>query len=286
MNLSKVEYGVASVHLGLLLINDSTYKKKRISIAIAIILFAAIFSTLPFSNVTSDLSNPSVLTDHITIFIDENTDFTKWYYYISGNGTSNNPYLLDNWSIDATSDHGIFIENTDAYFMIRNCYIFNGTNQSNENNGFHLKNVKNGVIENNRIEANNIGIYIEECNNITLHNNTILNNTYNFQITSSSSSYYYSEYDHTISTNNTVNGRPIYYLIGQSNKIIPSNAGFVGLVNCNNITVENLTLDHNGHGIILVSTTNSTIKNNTCHSNNYNGIYLISSSNNIIDNNT
>jgi hypothetical protein len=96
-------------------------------------------------------------------------------------------------------------------------------------------------------------------------------NTYNFDVVSSYSlSYYRSQ---NIDTSNTVNEKPIYYWVDQQDKQIPDDAGYVGIVNCTNITVKDLTLTNNGQGIFSICTENSRIENVTT-SNNSCGICL------------
>ncbi|MCK4347036.1 MAG: right-handed parallel beta-helix repeat-containing protein, partial [Thermoplasmatales archaeon] len=82
---------------------------------------------------------------------------------------------------------------------------------------------------------------------------------------------------------NTVNGKPLAYLENVSDQII-TEAGQVILVNCDNITAENLDLSNASVGIELFKTKNSNIKNIKASNNEY-SIYLWDSSNNTIMNN-
>ena len=84
--------------------------------------------------------------------------------------------------------------------------------------------------------------------------------------------------------NNTVNGKPLVYLEDATNYTITS-AGQVILVNCNNITAENLELSSTIVGIELWETDNSVIANNTVSSN-IGGICLHHSSGNALTDNT
>jgi parallel beta-helix repeat protein len=88
-----------------------------------------------------------------------------------------------------------------------------------------------------------------------------------------------------VDASNTVNGKAIYYWVGQSSKTVPSDAGTVILVNCTNITVQNLNLTGNYDGVQLAFTYDSTIIGNLIQ-NNSRGIRLFGSSdNNVADNN-
>jgi parallel beta-helix repeat protein len=93
---------------------------------------------------------------------------------------------------------------------------------------------------------------------------------------------------HDIDNSNLVNGKPVLYLIGHSNEVIgPSQEiGYLGLVNCDNILVENLVFarrenNRNLSGILMANTQNSRVENCAFENNNY-GIYITCGSNNNI----
>ena len=99
-------------------------------------------------------------------------------------------------------------------------------------------------------------------------------NIYNLGIDGNQSAYFINNID----SSNTVNGEKVYYLIGDSDlEINPStfpDAGYLALVNCVGVTVQNLSLSSNGNGILLVNTQNSTLIGNTV-ANSTEGIRLI-----------
>ena len=114
-----------------------------------------------------------------------------------------------------------------------------------------------------------------------MRNNTINGNKYNFGIVESS-------FIHDVDTSNQVNGKPIHYLTNQSDLLINQssypNIGYLALIDCTNITVENLNLTNNHNGILLADTKNSTLRNNNFE-NNSRGMDIIDSSNNTIQGN-
>ncbi|MFZ7136841.1 MAG: right-handed parallel beta-helix repeat-containing protein [archaeon] len=110
------------------------------------------------------------------------------------------------------------------------------------------------VLLNNTVTDNVHGIDISSSSDNLLRNNVMVNNTYNFAVQG--------RYPQDIDDSNTVNGKSIIYWIKQENRVVPSDAGFVALVNCSCITVQDLSISNNGQGVILVSTINSTITNN------------------------
>ena len=152
--------------------------------------------------------------------------------------------------------------------------------ENNSWGGIHLYESSNNIITNNKVENNGNGILLDESNNNTITNNTMTKNKYNFHI----SGWKLSHFIQSIDTTNTVDGKPIYYLVNQSDTIIPSDAGFVGVVNCQNITVRDSVLTNNYVGVLFVNTSNSRIENVSALNNDY-GIYLRESSNNIITSN-
>jgi parallel beta-helix repeat protein len=87
-----------------------------------------------------------------------------------------------------------------------------------------------------------------------------------------------------IDTSNTVNGNPIYYWVGEHDRSVPANAGWVVLRNCSRITVHGLSLQGNGDGISLCYTNDSTVTGNVV-TKNINGIKLSGSCNNVISDN-
>ncbi len=139
------------------------------------------------------------------------------------------------------------------------------------------------VISSNKITANaHYGIWLFSSDNV-LRNNSMAGNRYNFRV--------YgpiilitSDLVNDVDSSNTVDGKPVYYWVNRQDMNVPPDAGYVALINCTNITVQNLNLTKNQSGTYLFSTTNSTIIQNNMI-NNQDGIWLYySSNNNIIGN--
>ncbi len=131
----------------------------------------------------------------------------------------------------------------------------------------------NNTISRNYIANNEDGIHLFETSNNVFRNNKMINNKFSFRDISF--------YTNDIDTSNTINGKPIYYWVNEHDKTVPSDAGYVALLNCVNITVQNLELTGEDYGIMLGSTINSTLANNIIN-NNSRGIYLTKSNNNTI----
>jgi parallel beta-helix repeat protein len=159
---------------------------------------------------------------------------------------------------------------------------FTGFTLINGSMGIYVYRCKGGDIRNNLVsnftESGVELLYSEMC---TLKNNKINENRFNFYVEGSALSHYM----HDVDTSNTIDGRPIHYLVSEYNKQITSDAGYVALVNSTNIEVENLDIRNSGQGTLLAYTTNSIIANMSVKDS-YVGIDVISSSNNTIANNT
>jgi parallel beta-helix repeat protein len=88
------------------------------------------------------------------IAITNNYEFTVENGVCSGSGTAEDPYVIENWSIDAGLDeYGISIHNTSRAFVIRNVEV-TGASKS----GIYLSYVQNGTIEGCTIASNWVGV--------------------------------------------------------------------------------------------------------------------------------
>jgi parallel beta-helix repeat protein len=170
-------------------------------------------------------------------------------------------------------DCGVFLNHTTGS-SIRNCLI------TNNRIGIYLFYSKTNLLEHNIVSSNHEdGIWLWYSGNNLLTENEILNNSYNFGVFGGS----FSDFSNTIETSNTVDGKPIQYLIGVKNETFDNetNIGVLYLINCHNVTIRNLNLTRNGHGVFCYNVTDSRIENVTASENNY-GIYLQDSVSNII----
>jgi parallel beta-helix repeat protein len=127
-----------------------------------------------------------------------------------------------------------------------------------------------------------IGIYLNMAGSNVLRNNSMSDNRYNFCIDAQT----FWEFLNDMDESNTVNGKPVYYWVNQKTRQVPTDASCVLLVNSTDILVENLNVSNRcGFGVMLWSTTNSTLRN-VISTGNANGISLTLSSGNTVENNT
>jgi parallel beta-helix repeat protein len=206
------------------------------------------------SNNTTDTTipiKPIGATSSATIFIDGDTELANFINGrgLSGEGTYTSPYIIENYFIAAISGTGIYIKNTNAYLIIRNCTIFNGI--SYENDGIYLQRTSNVKITNNTMINNRWGIFLRYSPNNIISNNFV-NNSYSFGIT------LYSESDNcTISDNNVSNCNWGITITDSDNSIISGNnltynGDAVFLNNyCNDCTISGNDITDNSLGVFL-----------------------------------
>ncbi len=113
-----------------------------------------------------------------------------------------------------------------------------------------------------------------------LRNNRLINSTFSAGLEAG--------YSNDVDTSNTIDGKPIYYLVNKTDLVISPEThpkiGYLILDNCRGILIKDLRTGSLASGIILKETTNSTVTHNRL-TGLYIGIYLLNSSNNIISNN-
>jgi len=236
-------------------------------------------------------SDNNNITKNIISFNFEEVWYDDSYgIYIAGYGN-----IIKNNSILNNSDSGIYL------FGVNGNHIIMNNNISSNSPGIYLS-CPNNIISSNTFFSNkdnylrNIGIDIDSSNNHIIENRFIDNGIRIFDKTCQNNL-----------SNNKINGKPLVYLVGQSNKTI-ENAGQIVLISCDNISIENQNILNIYAGITLINTNkcciignnfsstyyginlgessdNNTIQDNDFYSNK-NGIFISSSVHNeIIDNN-
>ncbi|MFW9990244.1 MAG: nitrous oxide reductase family maturation protein NosD, partial [Candidatus Odinarchaeota archaeon] len=274
-------------------------------------------------NTGSGASNAGITLDHTNngiITLNNIHDNTRGIYLdsycedniISNNTLDDNYYGIELYSNDINnsicnntilgSNEGIGI-----HYQSRDNYIYNNViNETTGSNGIYLDNVNDNEVVENKIYNYDYGIRPSYSERIIISGNQMIKcGVFLF------SNYLSDLNSQIIHTNNTVNGKPVYYYVDKNNldAMNFSNAGQIILVNCqdsivnnlnlsdtstglglyscDNITVSNCSMSYNTYGTYLgISSANITIFNNTLI-NSYYGLYLLSSNeHNIIENNT
>ncbi|MHA1678212.1 MAG: right-handed parallel beta-helix repeat-containing protein [Promethearchaeota archaeon] len=114
------------------------------------------------------------------IIIDDSDPTKNWSYtaahydWCRGSGTLLDPYIIENVTIDGqNSTNCIEILNSNVYFIIRNCTLYNSATYKA---GLSLYKTSNGKLIDNHLSYNYIGIYLDNCNNNELKENNMTNN--------------------------------------------------------------------------------------------------------------
>ena len=267
-----------------------------------LIIASLMVPAITLLSVGSSSAAPEGLTPRAPIYIDGNDNFIPANGVVGGSGTENDPYIIENYSINAENAEGIDIRNTTDYFIIRNCLVENGVDNYN---GIHLENVVNGRIEscisrnnfdgihvnysfhtsipNNTCENNHDdGIHVKDYSSyISITHNTCKNNTSDgIQLSESS----HNSISHNICENNHASG--VHLLSGSFSNTVDNNVCVnsiygIHLTDSDNNVISSNILGSNVFGVRLKGSSNNILEYNICENNSW-GIYLRFSS----DNNT
>jgi hypothetical protein len=179
---------------------------------------------------------------HDPIVITSDSDFETQGW--PGNGTQENPYVIEDLWIQRVTEnaHCIDIEGTTAVFIVRDCFI---TTTVSNGYGIELRDVKNGVIENNTVVGHEFGIRAVSDSEFVIFDSNTVHNCY-FGIMSFSNS-------------------------GSSNLSVTISNNYVHTCYWEGIYVKGVVLVHNNtcvdRGIHAYPTVSSVISNNTCVNN-------------------
>jgi parallel beta-helix repeat protein len=153
------------------------------------------------------------------------------------------------------------------------------TIQNNSYCGLSVEFSNNNYIQGNYIKNNpNEGMTLLYSGHNTLRENFMEGNKYNFGVRAHD---FLNHFIQDIDTSNFVDGKPIYYWANKTGGQIPSDAGYVGIVNSVNVEVKNIEITKNLQGVLLAFTTNSVVSNVSVVQNKW-GMHLFFSNGNLI----
>jgi parallel beta-helix repeat protein len=155
-------------------------------------------------------------------------------------------------------------------------------------------------VVNNTVSGFLYGIQLYDSKQIVLRNNVLFGNYLNLKVWGLPIEHFF----HDIDSSNLVNGRKVYYLVNVSGYNVPSDAGYLGIVNSSNVIVDGASFSFNAEGILiaysnscevlgnevfgnergirLIASNNITIMDNHIHENDWAGIVLDSSCDNSV----
>lgn len=167
--------------------NNMTFKRKlrkklRILFLFSLLLFSFFINVHHGFNKSlgednSDHNDLKVAQPWGIIHINDNWSDTTVFPWCSGSGIWSDPYVIQDLMVDGQGgSYCILIENSNDFFQIENCNIYN-SGVDPYYGGIILSNVKNGTLINNNCSSNQrMGIYLIDCINITITINEISNN--------------------------------------------------------------------------------------------------------------
>jgi len=246
------------------------------------------------------------------IFIDDTIPGSDWAWAVTqtwctGSGTVGDPYLLENLEIDGLGGDCINIQNSNAYFIIRTCTLYNGYS------AVYLYYVTNGAVIGNDCSDNVFGILMDFSSY-----NEIVGNTIYGDASGSGIALYYCDYN-TIEGNFAENGWQGFYIEESNNNMISGNTatknvnhGLILNWDCNlnyisgnilknqnnydgicilnggdnNIIIGNTAEDNPRYGFRLTVGSFNEFSGNIVRNNSLNGIYIADSFDNIISENS
>ena len=129
----------------------------------------------------NDLVLPSSIDD--TILIEGDSAFNTSNGISSGSGTANDPYVIENKTIEVTDTVGIMIANTTKHLLIRNCTV--SGNKLIWIYSISLINTTNVLMSHLKIEQVSIGINVIDSSFINIYKMDINNNTNGISISNS-----------------------------------------------------------------------------------------------------
>ncbi|MDH7476911.1 MAG: NosD domain-containing protein [Candidatus Bathyarchaeota archaeon] len=219
------------------------------------------------------------------------TDNPAFGIYLEGSRTNivkwnNIAYVCEGIHIQSSNDSLIArntVTNTGPYAIILDSSNRNHVQENlliNNEIALRLSNAHSNIVSTNNITQNKLGLFISCAGNNTIRNNVISNNWPfgNFGLYGEK----LDDFLNDIDTSNSVNGKPIYYLLNQHHtKYSSKDVGCIALVNSSNVILENLNITGNYQAITLAFSLNMTFRNLQIN-NNFQGIYLSHTNHSII----
>ena len=191
------------------------------------------------------------------LFIIDSANFTITHSNVTNCSTgvrvySSSKIVLSENNILENSVDGIDVQNS-SNIIVSESYV-----NQNSVHGIYIYNSTSNTLSNNTLAANtNGGLWFNFSSNNQILSNNISGSKLNFGFIGNAAEDFMNDVDNA----NLVNGKPIYYLANISDSAVPSDAGYVALVNCSNIIVQNLNLTNNINGLVTANCFNVTAQN-------------------------
>jgi parallel beta-helix repeat protein len=265
-NLTGNSLAQGSVGVHLLNSGGGCLVGNHVSSAVIGVCLKSCNGTLVEGNNVTDSQDAAVLMSNSSKVVADSNFLSKsvnqglFLNYSSGNVVSGNMIFNNAVGLRLQYSNGNVVTGNDA------------TNNGLE--GFSLYSSNGNNMSGNVIRYNGFGLRLTYSGNNTLRSNSILSNDVNFGVEAAA----LSSFTNDIDTSNKINGKDIYYLVNRKDLVLNSgsNAGYVAVVNSDDIVVRDLTLTDNNEGLLCVYSDRCAVENNT-FMNNRLGVYIYNS---------
>jgi parallel beta-helix repeat protein len=190
------------------------------------------------------------------IYINGNDAFTSTNGVVGGLGTPSDPFVIAEWEINASTGDGIFVINTDAFFVIRNVFVHSGGSLYD---GIVLSNVSHGRVEDTIVEEGANGVRVEASADVAVVGSLLSRNGRG--ISSSSST--------TVRIDgNTITGGSVGISLDATTdseitgNVVSNSTVGIGLASSNRILVADNSLSDNEDGLSLTRSNFVTVAGN------------------------
>jgi parallel beta-helix repeat protein len=171
-------------------------------------------------------------------------------------------------SQDCNVSGNICLKNERAGIFADGAYqnLLEGNILSENGNGILLQGSAENLLTANQASHNIYGVSLRASTKNMLRENVLLQNSYNLRVESgpgpigSESAEFFVQ---DIDPSNLADDRPVIYLVGKSDLMVPADCGFLGLVSCRNMHAANLSIKNSSTGVLLVNSSNCKIQDST-----------------------
>ena len=223
---------------------------RTLVLVIGLVMVMTFMTTVSFSDSVRAGEVPLLeLTAHDPVEINGEGALNSSDLVVQGNGSWDNPYIIEGWYINATGDitvkNALKISNTDSHIIIRDCNLSHadsGATSMREKSGLRLVNVNNVTVINVTATINKeAGINLEACHNISISECALIGNGYDSEYASQGSGVIMKE-----STDVLIEGCT---MTGNTRAGVTVASEFSTTVDCVNITVRDCQISGGSHGI-------------------------------------
>ncbi len=207
----------------------------------------------------------SSYTDHDAVSVTGDVELAA--ISVSGTGWVLDPYILEGWNITTSVQDGIYIQDTTAHFVIRDCWI-----SSTLDSAIEIQNAAVGTvtIQDTQCIDSKYGIWIKSCENSTVKRN---------QCHGSMKGIWADQCGGTLFANNICNATSTDSIFVEDSPYCNFTSNTCSFANYNQVYS---TSHGTGKGIYATSSDHSFFYNNTCLKNEYDGFRVTASPSSVI----